>query len=87
MSLGFSRQKYCSGFPFLPPWDFPDLGIEPGSPVLEADYLPSEPSCNKPMLTHKQRKIGGVSHWIGFLCFSIGSGKQVGRMLVELCNS
>ena len=42
-SMGFSRQEYWSGLPFPSPGDLPDLGIEPGSPALEADALPSEP--------------------------------------------
>ena len=37
------RQEYRSGLPFPPPGDFPDLGVEPGSPVLQADSLQSEP--------------------------------------------
>ena len=40
---GFSRQEYWSGLPFPSPGDLPDPGIEPGSPVLQADALPSEP--------------------------------------------
>ena len=39
-SMGFSRQEYWSGFPFPFPGDLPDPGIEPRSPVLEADALP-----------------------------------------------
>ena len=42
-SLGFSRQEYWSGLPFPSPGDLPNPGIEPGSPVLQADTLPSEP--------------------------------------------
>ena len=30
-SMGFSRQEYWSGLPFLPPGDLPDPGIEPES--------------------------------------------------------
>ena len=41
--MGFSRQEYWSGQPFLSPGDIPDLRIEPGSPALQADSLPSEP--------------------------------------------
>ena len=41
---GFPKQEYWSGLPFLSPGDFPDSGIEPGSPTLQADSLPSEPS-------------------------------------------
>ena len=43
LSMGFSRQEYRSGSPFPPPGDLPDPGIEPGSPTLQADTLPSEP--------------------------------------------
>ena len=42
LSMGFSRQEYRSGLPFLLPGDLPDPGIELeslSSPVLEADSL------------------------------------------------
>ena len=45
-SMEFSRQEYWSGFPFPSPGDLPNLGIEPGSPALQADTLPSEPPGN-----------------------------------------
>ena len=41
--MEFSRQENWSGLPFPPPADFPDPGMEPGSPTLQADSLPSEP--------------------------------------------
>ena len=40
--MGFSRQEYWSGLPFPSPGDFPDPGIEPGCPALQADSLPTE---------------------------------------------
>jgi len=40
---GFSRQEYWSGLPSPPPEDFPNPGIEPRSPTLQADSLLSEP--------------------------------------------
>ena len=43
-SMEFSRQEYWSGLPFLFPGDLPDPGIKPGSPALQADSLPTEPS-------------------------------------------
>ena len=43
LSTEFSRQGYWSGLPFPSPGDLPDPGIEPGSPALQADSLPSEP--------------------------------------------
>ena len=42
-SIGLSRQEYWSGLPFPSPGDLPEPGIEPGSPTLQADALPSEP--------------------------------------------
>ena len=36
LSIGFSRQDYWSGLPFLPPGDLPDPGIEPASPAAPA---------------------------------------------------
>ena len=41
--IQFSRQEYWSGLPFPSPGDLPNPGIEPGSPTLQADSLPSEP--------------------------------------------
>ena len=41
--MGFSRQAYWSGLPFPSPGALPDPGMEPGSPALQADSLPSEP--------------------------------------------
>ena len=40
--VGFSRQKYWSGLPFLSPGDPPNPGIEPGSPALQENSLPTE---------------------------------------------
>ena len=42
LSMGFPRREYWSGLPFPSPGDVPDPGIEPGSPPLQADSLPSE---------------------------------------------
>ena len=41
--MGFSRQEYWSGLPLPSPVNLPDRGIEPRSPALQADALPSEP--------------------------------------------
>jgi len=42
-SVGFSRHEYWSGLPCPPPGDLPNPGIEPGSPVSQAESLQSEP--------------------------------------------
>ena len=41
--MGFSRQECWSRLPFPSPGDLPDPGIEPWSPALQADTLPSKP--------------------------------------------
>ena len=48
LSMGFSRQEYWSGLPYLPPEDFPDPGIEPMSPALQVDSLLFEPPGKPP---------------------------------------
>ena len=43
LSMGFPRQEYWSGLPFLPPDDLMDAGIKsvsPAAPALAADSLP-----------------------------------------------
>ena len=44
--MGFSRQEYWSGLPFLSPGDLPDPGIEPKCPAVQVDSLPVE-LCRK----------------------------------------
>ena len=41
--MGLSRQEYWSGLTFPSPGDHPGPGIEPRSPALQVDSLPSEP--------------------------------------------
>ena len=41
LSMGFSKQKYWSRLPFPSPGGFPDPGVEPRSPALQADSLPT----------------------------------------------
>ena len=49
-SMGFSRQEFWSGLPLPSPGDPPDPGIEPGSPALQTDALPSEQDPVKQLL-------------------------------------
>ena len=48
-SMDFSRQEYWKALPFPSPGDFPNRGIKPKSPVLQADSLPSEPLLELPL--------------------------------------
>ena len=51
LSMEFSRQEYWSGLPFPSPGDLPNSGIDPRSPMLQADSLPFEPP-GKPKKVH-----------------------------------
>ena len=53
VSMGFSRQKYWSRLPCLPPGNVPDPGIEPMSPevpALQADSLLQSPQGSQNMV-------------------------------------
>ena len=68
LSMEFSRQEWWNGLLFPSPGDLPNPGIEPGSPALQANALPSEPpgkpgmsiskciSVPKPMYTEAHYK-------------------------------
>ena len=43
LSMGFSRQEYWRGMPFLSPGDLPDPGIELESPALAGRVFTPEP--------------------------------------------
>ena len=43
LPMEISRQEYWNGLPFSSAGDLPSLVLEPESPVLWADSLPSEP--------------------------------------------
>ena len=55
--MEFSRPECWSGEPFPSPGDLPNPGIEPRSPALKVDSLPTEPQG-------KTKNIG-----VGSLCF------------------
>ena len=65
--MGFSRQESWSGLPFPSPGDLPDLGIEPGSPALQADSLPTK-QLGKPNCTMKPLIVKTVNHGSDMLC-------------------
>ena len=66
--MRFSRQEYWLGLPFPSPRDLPNPGIEPGSPALQTDALPSEP-------------LGKPSPWgFSFLPFLVALGVELGYL-------
>ena len=58
LSMGYSRQEYWSGLPWLPPGDLPDVGIKPMplmSLALAGKFLTIEPP-EKPLFPHMRQK-------------------------------
>ena len=59
LSIGFCRQEYWSGLWFPSPGGLPDPGIEPRSPAVQADSLPTE----LPWKTRKRRGMVNQVLW------------------------
>ena len=57
LSMGFSRQEYWSGWPFIPPKSLPDSGIEPICPPLAGGFFTTEP-LGKPGVDNTFSKEG-----------------------------
>ena len=72
LSMGYSRQEYWSVLPFPSPGDLPDPGIEPRSPALQADALPSEPP-GKPSIWTSRIKVLTKCKYFPFLFRGIQS--------------
>ena len=87
LSIGFSRQEYWSGLPYPPPRDLPNPRIEPRSPALQVDSLPSEPP-GKPW-----KKMGHMSKWVvheqkilGNIFVSVTWAKVLNARSRNVCN-
>ena len=48
MSMGFPRQGYWSGLPFLSPRDFPNSEIELAYPALASSFFTTNPTKGSP---------------------------------------
>ena len=70
LSLGFSRQEYWSGLPFLPPGDPPNPRIGPMSPALGGRFFTTE-------LPGKPQVISGISKFWNQLTNALINYKQV----------
>ena len=90
LSMKFSGQEYWSGLPFPSPGDLPDLRIEPVSPALQADSLPSEPLHSIPpflvtyiLLINQQAAINStflIFFWISKIT---GKGYLIRKLLIK----
>ena len=63
-SMEFSRPEYWSGWPFPSPGDLSHPGIEPRSPALLADSLPTElsgkPQCRRELERIKRSELDAL---------------------------
>ena len=72
LSMAFSRQEHRSWFPCPPPGDLPNSGMEPRSPALQADSLPSElPGRPQGPLLVNQKGLE-CFHWYEVQLFLLG---------------
>ena len=78
--MGFSRQEYCNGFPFPSPGDLPYQGIDPRSPVLQADALTSEPPGKMKLqyFGHLMRRVDSLEKTL--MLGGIGGRRRRGRL-------
>ena len=63
---GILRKEHWSGLPCPPPGDLPNPGIEPQSPALQADSLPTKPP-GKPALRYSPWLKPGVFYKANYL--------------------
>ena len=56
LSMGFPRQEYWCGLPFLSPGDLPDPGIQASSPALAGEFFTTEPP-GKPAVAPRKQQI------------------------------
>ena len=71
LSIEFSRQEYWSGLPYPSQKDLPNLGVEPRSPSLQVDSLPSKP-LGKPKNIPYSRGSSWPRNWTRVFCIAGG---------------
>ena len=75
LSMGFPRQEYWTGLPFLSPGDLLNPGIEPASPALADRFFTTEPLRKTHFidtkLITKQHNLGlkQLFHWVMLPCW------------------
>ena len=59
LSMGFSRQEYCSGLPLLPLGELPNPGIELESPAGAGGFFTTEPpgKCTQCLYTNSKTLV------------------------------
>ena len=83
--MGFSRQEYWSGLPFPSPGDLPDPGIEPRSPTLQGDALPSEPPGKIMLKILRARLQQYVNHELSDVQAGFKKGRGTRDQIANIC--
>ena len=84
-SMEFSRQEYWSGLPFSSPGDLPNPGIEPSSPALQTDALPSEPPAKPKVLEGVLKARSGLGRSTKSKIWSQPSGEAAAAKSLQSC--
>ena len=71
LSMGFPRQEYWTGLPFSSPGDLPDPGIEPKSPVLQAEALTSMNTHRHTGIYCRSMTLCNCGSWSSSMCKSV----------------
>ena len=71
LPMGFSRQEYWPGWPFLSTGDLPNSGIEPMSPALGGKFFTTEPPGHQ----YRQNTFF-FPHWDQMYFFVPANGKK-----------
>ena len=83
--MGFPKQEYWGGLPFLSPGDLPNSGIKPTSPVspaLAGDSLLSEPSGEATGETGSEKLLAST----GMSANNVPLGSLQGYRLCNICS-
>ena len=85
LSMEFCRQEYWSGLPIPPPAALPDPGIEPRSPVLQADSLPFEPPGKPIILSSTMCKLSYLKSGVSVTPAGVSSTHRIIQLWPSLC--
>ena len=84
---GFSREDYQKVLPYLPPGDRPNPEIEPRSPTLQADSLPSEPPGKLEKKGREAQQAGDICKLIADLhCYTEKPTQHCKAIFLQLKN-
>ena len=83
LSMGFLKQEYWRGLPFLSPGHLPDPGIEPASPALASKFFTTEPwGSPYPTIPQLKKKKKEKLPWASLIAQLVKNPPAMQEMLV-----